>query len=268
MLKKLLYSCLFFILATTAVKAQIKIAGRVYLGDSINHKPKAGVLVKTSAGAKAFSNDSGYYTINMKQTDTLEFYYKGNLISEYPFTYLTSFSRFDIYIDNNTGFAGGIHNLGTVHVKATDNKDSLATREKYAGVFNPKKRKISMGDNKWKESTTVMGEKVPINTMDKKASLLEIGSVTDALSFKKKRQARVNQKFAVDNEHNNYIQRRFTRSLIAKYTGMQDDDSLNYFIAYYAPSYEKLRNMGEMELGQYIIDNMKRFRSEGKKEGQ
>ena len=267
MLKKLLYSFLFFILATTAIKAQIKITGRVFLGDSANHKPKAGVLVKTSAGAKAFSNDSGYYTINMKQSDTLEFYYKGNLVSAYPFTYLTSFSRFDIYIDNNTGFAGGIHNLGTVRVKANGNKEALATREKYADVFSPKKRKISMGDNKWKESTTFMGTKVPINTMDKKASLLDIGSVSDALSFKKKKQARLNQKFAINNEHNNYIQRRFTKSLIAKYTNMQDDDSLNYFIAYYAPPYEKLKNMGEMELGQYIIDNMKLFRLEGKKEG-
>lgn len=267
MLKKLLYCFLFFFLATTAIKAQIKITGRVFLGDSTNHKPKAGVLVKTSTGAKAFSNDSGYYTINMKQADTLEFYYKGSLVSAYPFTYLTSFSRFDIYIDNNTGFAGGIHNLGTVRVKASGSKDSLATRDKYANVFNPKKRKISMGDNKWQESTTVMGEKVPINTMDKKASLLDIGSVSDALSFKKKKQARINQKFAIDNEHNNYIQRRFTKSLIAKFTNMQNDDSLNYFIAYYAPPYEKLKNMGEMELGQYIIDNVKRFRSEGKKEG-
>jgi len=268
MLKKLLYSFLFFILATTAIKAQIKITGRVYLGDSLNHKPKAGVLVKTSEGARAFTNDSGYYTINMKQADTLEFYYKGNLVSAYPFTYLTSFSRFDIYIDNTTGFAGGIHNLGTVRVKASGNKDSLATRQKYGDVFNPKKGKISMGDNKWNESTTFMGSKVPINTMDKKASLLDIGSVSDALSFKKKKQARINQKFALDNEHNNYIQRRFTKSLIAKYTDMQEDDSLNYFIAYYAPPYEKLKNMGEMELGQYIIDNMKRFRLEGKKEGQ
>lgn len=265
MLKKLFYTFLFLFFANTVLHAQIKIAGRVFIGDSANHKPKAGVLVKTSKGARGFTNDSGYYSINMRQTDTLEFYYKGSLVSAYPFTYLTSFSRFDIYIDNNTGFGGGIHNLGTVRVKTNGNMDSIAMREKYAKVFNPKKSKISMGDNKWKETATFMGTEVPINTMDKKASLLDIGSVADALNFKKNRQARINQKFAIENEHNNYIQRRFTKSIIAKYSEMQEDDSLNYFITYYAPPYDKLIIMSEMMLGQYIIDKMKIFRSVGMK---
>ncbi len=235
------------------------------MGDSANHTPRAGVLVKTTAGARTFSNDSGRYNINMGQSDTLEFYYKGNLVSAYPFTYLTSFSRFDIYIDNNTGFANGIHDLGTVRVHSQSSKDSLHDRDMYGDIFNYKKPKVSMGNNKWKENATVMGEKMPLNTTDNKASLLELGSLANALNFKKKRQAKVNQRFALNNEQGNYIQRTFTKSLIAKYSNMQEDDSLNYFIEHYAPPYNELKYMNELDLGKYIIDNARKFRMEGMK---
>ncbi|MDE1192912.1 MAG: hypothetical protein PW786_12330 [Arachidicoccus sp.] len=263
MFKKLLYLVILVFIAHTTITAQIKIGGRVFLGDSANHTPKSGVLVKTTAGVRAFTNDSGYYNINMQQSDTLEFYFKGKMISAYPFTYLTSFTSFNIYIDNNTGFANGIHDLGTVTVHSGGNKDSIAAREKYANIFNPKKSKISMGDNKWKEHAKLMGQEVPINTMDKKASLLDIGSVSDALNFKKKKRAKINQRFAIQGEQDNYVKRRFTKSIVSKFSGMNNDDSLNYFISNYAPTYDKLVAMNDLLLDQYIIDQMKIFRSEG-----
>jgi hypothetical protein len=185
----------------------------------------------------------------MQPDDTLQFYYKGILTASYPFYFLTSFKHFNVYLSANPVPFSGTHDLGTVRVRAQSAKDSLQDRQTYADIFNYKKPKIKTG----------------LDTKSQTLSLLDIGSVAESLNFKKKKRAKLNQNFAIANEQQNYVQRTFTKSLVAKYTNMQDDDSLNRFIIEYAPSFDELNNMNDLDLGMYIINNMAKFRQQGKK---
>ena len=231
----------------SALKAQdVQISGKIFSEDST--KTLSHVLVRTQKGGRDFSDSLGSYTITMQPTDTLLFYYKGILAASYPFYFLTSFKHFDVYLSANPAPFNGVHDLGTVRVHAQSAKDSLRNRQTYENIFNYKKPKVK-----------------GLDTKSQSLDLLDIGSVAEALNFKKKKQAKFNQKFAIDNEQQNYVRRTFTKSLVAKYTNMQDDDSLGRFIIEYAPPYDELKNMNDLDLGMYIINNVAKFRQQGKK---
>lgn len=247
-----MYKKYFFILCCllvgfSSLKAQdVQVSGKIFSEDSTKTLPH--VLVRTQKGGRNFSDSAGNYTITMQPADTLLFYYKGMLAASYPFYFLTSFKHFDVYLSANPTAFNGMHDLGTVQVHTQSAKDSLQDRQTYSDIFGYKKPRVKGLDTK-------------SQTLD----LLDIASVANTLSFKKKKQAKLDQKFAMTNEQQNYVQRTFTKSLVAKYTNMQDDDSLNRFIIEYAPPYDELKNMNDLDLGMYIINNVAKFRQQGKK---
>ncbi|ANI90101.1 hypothetical protein A9P82_12895 [Arachidicoccus ginsenosidimutans] len=265
MLKKYIYITCCLLVCTLSLKAQIKITGKIYTNDS-TLQPAKNVEVSTSAANATYSDELGNYSILISQSDTLKFSQDGVLIASYPFLFIPSFTHFDIYLNVAKMMNMG-HDLGTVNVHAHNySQDSLDTRRKYGDIFNYKKPKISTGNHKWKEHTTFMGQDVPINTSGKPATLLDVGSLADALNFKKKKQMEFYRKSAVANEQSNYIQHRFNKTVIEKYTAIHDDDSLNTFIKKYSPSYEELQKMNDLDLGMYIINKADEYRKEEKKE--
>jgi len=248
MSKKYFFILCCLLVGYSSLKAQdVEVSGKIFSEDSTQTLPH--VLVRTQRGGRNFSDSAGNYTITMQPTDTLLFYYRGLLAASYPFYFLTSFKHFDVYLSDKPTAFNGVHDLGTVRVQTQSAKDSLQDRQTYSDIFGYKKPKVRSG----------------LDTKTQELNLLDIASVANVLSFKRKKQAKLDQKFALTNEQQNYVQRTFTKSLVAKYTGMQSDDSLSLFIIEYAPTYDELKNMNDLDLGMYIITNAAKFRQQGKK---
>lgn len=153
-----------------------------------------------------------------------------------------------------------IYNLTPVTVHTNTHKaDSIQNRADYEPILNYRKKKINMGDNKWNRTIIVMGKKITLDPQ-KSLSLLDINSLARSIHSKKDKQKLFLQKRVIEQEQDAYIQQVFTPALVEKFSNMHDDDSLHLFIARYAPSYNEIKIMNELDLGSYILLNMKAFR--------
>jgi hypothetical protein len=154
------------------------------------------------------------------------------------------------------------HNLAPVNVHTNTYKaDSIRNRAEYENTFDYKRKKINMGDNKWDRSIVVMGKKVALTPQDK-LSLLDINSLATHIHSKKNNQKRTLQKRLIQQEQENYVYQIFTPALVERFSNMHNDDSLHLFIARYAPPYDQIQTMNELDLGSYILTNMKLFRQQ------
>lgn len=154
-----------------------------------------------------------------------------------------------------------IHNLTPVTIHTNIYKsDSIQNRIDQKDIFDFKKKKVNMGDNKWSRTIIVMGKKINLNTKDKKFSLLDIHSLAHAIHSKKDKQKLTLRKRLLQQEQDNYVKQVFTPALVERFSNMYNDDSIRMFIAKYAPSYNQIQTMNELDLGSYILTNMKLFR--------
>ncbi len=153
-----------------------------------------------------------------------------------------------------------LHSLTPVIVHTSTYKaDSIQNRIDQKNIFNYRKKKINMGDNKWNRTIVVMGKKIDLNTKDKKFSLLDINSLAHFIHSKKDNQTLTLQKRLLQEEQDNYVKQIFTPALVERFSNMHNDDSIRMFIAKYAPSYDQIQTMNELDLGSYILDSMKLF---------
>ena len=218
------------------------------------------VEIKSSGGITTGADASGLYQIAVKKGDTIRYYYKQQLVDVY--FYVSGMNP--VYnVELNMDEAGSPANeLEAVKVYGRSyTADSVQRRKNYADLYNYKDPKISMGDNHLKKSVTFMGETMQLNTMDKKLSLLDIGSMAQVFSFQKKKARKQEQLFALQVEQLAYIQHRYRKELIEKYGDIHSEDSLNAFIQAYTPTYDALKQMTDFEMYQYIASKSKLFKA-------
>lgn len=226
-------------ISACCVHAQKVIQGHIYGGLNRN-SPVDSMKVYTSSGNVTYTDIHGIYIIRTnEQNDTLFVSFQGRQIIHYPVSFITNPDKFDVYL-NNPGFYDTTyyHELPQVQVQTKNyQKDSLMNRYMYSRVFDYTKPKF----NPFSPVTSV------VNLFNKSYI---------------KRQARY-RKFAESNEQYGYVDSRWTRSLVGKITGIQDDSLLAKFMLKYEPSYTKIKLMNELELDQYILDSYKEFIKNG-----
>ena len=155
-----------------------------------------------------------------------------------------------------------VHSLIPVTVYTNTYKtDSIQNRTDYENIFNYRKKKINMGDNKWNRTMVVMGKKISLD-QQKSLSLLDINSLIRKIHSKKDNQKLALQKRLMQQEQDGYVRQVFTPALVERFSNIHDNDSLDIFIAKYAPSYNQISTMNELDLGSYILANMKLFRQD------
>lgn len=219
------------------------------------------VEIKNTAGLSVFAGRSGNYQIEVRKGDTIRFYYRQRLVDAYIYNKGVATPTYNVTLVMDEDTHEKAHALEDVKVYGRNYlKDSLARRERYENLYNYKDPKLATGDNQWAEYVMVMGEKMQLNSMDKKYSLLDIQSLIHVLGFKKRKQRKRNQQFALASEHDAYIRHRLKKELIEKYGQIHNEDSLNTFIQRYAPAYEDLRQMSDFEMYQYIASQSKLYR--------
>lgn len=229
---------LIFIIGGTA-DAQRLIRGHVY-GARTSASPVDSMQISTYRGQVTFSDASGYYQISSTDPnkDTLYVSYKGRQVMQYPIGMITSPEKFDIYLQNPAFYDDSYANkLEDVRINARNyHTDSLDKRRLYEDIFNYTKPKFN-----------------PFHPVTSMVNVFRQPYLN--------RQKRY-QQFAVMSEKEGYVDSRFTVSLVASITGMQDDELIREFMKKYRPTYAEMKSMVDLSLGQYIVDCYKKFKIE------
>ena len=230
-MKQLLIFLIFFIIVNRTFGQTV--SGTI--SDYFSKKPLDAVSVQTSSGNFTISDSLGAYKINITKTDSIWFTYLNKQTMRYPVDTIQHPENFDIalYVD--------VRWLPEVKVVTRNYKsDSIQNREAYANVFNFRKPGLKLSESN--PSSYVPGSLT---------AGFDLDEIINAFRFRHNREMLSFQQRLIQEEHDKYIDHRYTKYLVKKLTGL-DGQELNSFMNYYRPSYEEVLALNELELGYYI----------------
>ena len=243
-MKSVFVFILFFFISQTAFNQTIK--GRVT--DYFSKRPLDAVTVQTSSGHFAISDSLGNYTIAVTKKDSLWFSYLNKQTMKYPVDTIMHPENFDIalYVDARW--------LPEVKVATRNYKsDSIQNRETYANAFNYRKPGLRLSQSN--PSTYTPGSLT---------AGFDLDEIINSFRFRRNREMLSFQQRLIQEEHDKYVDHRYTKYLVKKLT-MLDGKQLEDFMNYYRPSYEEVLMMNDLELGYYIEQCYKDYQLEKNK---
>ncbi|MBS1563200.1 MAG: hypothetical protein JST39_02375 [Bacteroidetes bacterium] len=228
---------LAFVLCGSTALGQKRVEGTVY--DRTQTYPMPRVSVITTSGAGTMTDSAGHYVIRLNATDSLYFSYLGKTSSKIPARMLDENTPFDMSLDTP------YDTLANVYVGPRSyRQDSLANRRDYQKIFDY-------------DGSGYLSDKRAANN-----ATFGIGLDMDML-FDGKRNKRMDnfRQFLETQEHEKYIDHRFTKAVVRRVTGLQPP-AIDSFMRMYRPSYEfVLACTTDIELFEYIKTAGKSFES-------
>jgi hypothetical protein len=223
-------SILLAFLAFFSLKANaqsVTIHGTVY--NMYKTRPLDAVTVLCNCGRGTITDSNGNYKIRVDEGDSLRFSYLGRTTQMFPVTIMNPTTGFDIALHVNPT------QLGEVRVAPRNYKqDSIQNRKDYEKIFDFEKPGISLSDG----ST---GGGVGI----------DLDELINVFRFKRTRRMLAFQERLVEDEHDKFIDHRFTHYIVKKITGLQGD-AQDSFMRQYRPSYEFTKVTTDYEFYDYI----------------
>lgn len=223
--------CLCFFSCTNLVAQTSTVSGVVY--DISGRRPIESVVVNSSF-SKAITDSLGRYIITVKAKDSIWFSLFGKTTQKYPLDTVTDLQNFNIMIH----VAG--YDLPEVRVRNSYYKlDSIQNRQDYAKYFNyqPPGLKLSNNQQLFGPSGLTVG--------------FDLVEVINMFRFHRNRNLQFLQNRLISQEHEKYINYRFTKRFVQKLTHLEGAQ-LTQFMEYCRPSYEVLGLLNDLELGVYI----------------
>lgn len=211
-----------------AALSQVRVEGTVY--DRSQRFPMQGVSVLASSGNGTTTDSMGRYSIRLRPTDSLYFSYLGKISAKIPAKHIEEGVPFDMSLDVP------YDSLSTVFVGPRSyRQDSLENRREYKKIFDF-------------DGSGYLADKRAGNSPS-----FGIGLDIDML-FDGKRNKRMDnfREFLERQEHDKYIDHRFTKAVVRRITGLQPP-AIDSFMRAYRPSYEFVQACAtDMELYEYI----------------
>jgi len=243
----LFFICVGFILQQNLKAQSIKLSGTVY--DHFNKKPLDAVTVQTSSGSKTITDSTGKFAITVTKKDSVWFSFLAKNTQKYPVDTISDPTNFEValYVAANWLPAVKVRNSNYTF-------DSLQNRLEYAKVFNFKKPGLKFSSSSSSPSSYVPGSVT---------AGLDLDELINMFRFKRNRQLLSMQERLIEEEHNKYINHRFTKYLAQKLTSLSGS-SLDTFMTMWRPSYELLLTMNDLELGYYIQQCYKLYEQKNK----
>lgn len=205
------------------------------MSDYFSKKPLDAVTVQTSSGRFSISDSVGKYSIEVNKNDSIWFSYLNKQTMRYPIDTIAHPQSFDIalYVD--------VRWLPDVKV-ATKNyrQDSIQNRQDYAKAFNYRKPGLRLSESP--ASTYVPGSLT---------AGFDLDAIINSFKFRQNRQMLAFQQRLIQQEHDKYVDHRYTKYLVKRLTHL-DGKQLDDFMNAYRPSYEEVLRMNDLELGYYI----------------
>jgi hypothetical protein len=218
-----LFSLAFY---TAGADAQVVIHGTVY--NMYKTRPLEAVSVLCSCGSGTITDANGNYLIRVNDNDSLRFSYLGRATQYFPVTMMNPTTGFDIALHVNPT------ELAEVRVAPKNYYlDSLQNRKDYEKIFNYKKPGLEITEG----ANGNAG--------------LDLDALINMFNFKKNRRMLAFQKRLVEDEHDKFVDHRFTRYIVKKITGLTGD-AADSFMFRYRPSYEFTKVATDYEFFDYI----------------
>ncbi|HEX8332470.1 MAG TPA: hypothetical protein VF622_07585 [Segetibacter sp.] len=228
--------CLLII--CSSVFSQITVSGTVY--DITKRTPVEAVSVISTGGTGSITNASGRYTISVNESDSIYFSYLNKPTPKYPVLSIANLGAFEISIMIK------VAELPSIFVKPRSYiLDSLSNRKDYARIFNYKKPGVS---------SSLIGTPGSIGVG------LNLAEFISMFNQKKIRRTLSFQNRLLQEEQDKYINHRYSKSLVRQLTKLPSPE-LEVFMEIYKPAYDVVLRLNELELGKYILDSYKKYKS-------
>ena len=231
---------MFFLQAIPPTKssAQIIISGNVYDASKLYAVPE--VIVSSTSGSSDITDSTGAYHVIVSVNDSVNFTYNGKSTIKFPVKTIKNYNDFDISLHTNVKGKYKLLDPVTIY---TDNylQDSTQNREDYANIFGDEKHGI--------QPTYDPGG----------AAGLDLDALIGMFQFRKNKQQLAFKNRLLDEEHDRYIDYRFSYKTIKRITGLSGDSLLTYK-KMYRPDYYFVVNTTLTQFYQYILNTCYAFR--------
>jgi hypothetical protein len=219
------------VLMTQRVWAQTMVKGTVY--DVTQKIPLNAVSVVSKSGPQTVTDSIGNYKIIVNDRDSLYFSYLGKRSPWFAVSDMTNPWAFDVSLRVEAP------ELPPIYItKNSYREDSLQNRRDYEKIFDYHKPGISTSMNGPESGSAGVG--------------LDLDDLINSFRFRYNNRQKGYQKFFEWEEHEKYVDHRFSKPLIKKLTNITDDQ-IPAFIKQYRPSYEFMEGTSDADLGVYIV---------------
>jgi hypothetical protein len=218
----------------------VTVGGTVY--DMSGRIPLESIAVFSTSGKGTFTDSLGRYSFTVKNNDSIWFRANNKNTRKHAVDTMTERTQFDIslYVRANM--------LPEVKVQSKSYRvDSLENRNAYRKYFDYQKPGLSISSSTSTPTTPgVVG--------------LDVNELINMFRFRRNRNLTFLQNRLISQEQEKYVNYRFNKKMVAKITKLQTPE-IDTFIKYYKPDYEFVKNSNELELGFYIQEAYKQYKT-------
>ena len=245
-LKRLLLFRLFLVvmllqfLQFTKAFGQITLSGTVY--DSTKLYVVPGVKVSSTSGLETETDSLGAYHLNVSESDSISFFFKGKSTINFPVKSMTDYNAFDISLRIKINAKYKLLQGVTVYSN-TYHADSIENRMEYSKIFNYEKPGF--------RSSFEPGG----------AAGVDLDALIEMFNRRKRRENLAFQNRLIQNEQDSYVKYRFSPKVIHRVTGLSGD-TLTRYIKLYMPSYQFIVSSTLAEFYQYVLNTSYAFKKE------
>lgn len=184
--------------------------------DSSRTYPVELVTVQSTGGRMTTTDSTGFYSIDVGERDSVWFSYLGKPTPKYPVLKIADVTQFDIALRLKNDL------LKEVRVRTRNYKeDSVQNRRDYAKAFNFKRPSLGT-------MTSVSSSGVGF----------DIQEIIRLFQFRKNRSMERFRERLEQEERDKFINHRFTKALVKRLTGIEQEAELLDFMTKYRPTFE------------------------------
>lgn len=213
---------------SSLIWAQYKVKGTVY--DSSRLYPIELVTVQSTGGKLTMTDSTGKYIIDVAEKDSVWFSFLGKPTPKYPVLKIPDVTQFDIALRLRSDV------MKEVKIKTRNYiDDSLQNRKTYAKVFGFQRPNIST-------LTSVTSSGVGF----------DLDEIIRAFQFRKNRSMEHFRQRLEQEERDKFVDRRFTKLLVKRLTGLQKEEEVSSFMKKYRPTFEFTAGTSDYDFQYYI----------------
>jgi hypothetical protein len=231
-------SLICFLLAQSNAFAQVVVSGYVF--DISKQNPIQLVSVISTQGRGTVTDSNGHYNLTVFETDSIYFSYLNKPTQKFSVSSMLNPERFNISIHIN------VAELPNVKVRQRNYKeDSMRNRENYAKIFNFQKPTLGLSNS-------------PNNIAG--GAGFDLAQLINVFRFKRNKRLANLQRRLIEEEQDKYIDRRFSKRIVLKLTGLSGNEQ-DTFMYKYRPTYNFATKTIDIDFYQYIQIASRHFKA-------
>jgi plasmid maintenance system killer protein len=224
----LLFLFVFVVLAANDALAQYRVKGHVY--DSSRIFPVEAVTVQSTGGRITVTDSTGAYSIHVAERDSIWFSFLGKPTPKYPVLKIADVNQFDIALRLKSDV------MKEVRIKTRNYKeDSVQNRQDYAKVFNFHRPSVGT-----------------MTSISSAGAGFDVNEIIRLFQFRKNKSMERFRERLEQEERDKFIDRRFSKGLVKRLTGIEQEKELKDFMQTYRPTFEFTAGTSDYDF-QYFI---------------